>query len=221
MTSATGYFLGAKGSTAQRIAAVAGHARWNTTTVKQEFYDGSDWQNVATEEWTTNEIATAVAAAVQFSTGDIKLTIKTVADAGWLLFADQTIGSATSGATFADAAAEDLFLLLWTNIGDAYAPVTGGRGGSAAADWAANKKIQLLTALGRALGVAGTGSGLTARALGATVGAETVTITATDVGIFDTGLGGVGGGQLGSVSIAPTPKSVMQPTAFLNVMIKL
>jgi hypothetical protein len=51
---------------------------------------------------------------------------------------DHTIGSALSGATYANADAQCLYTLLWNNVTNTYAPVTGGRGGSAAADWPAS-----------------------------------------------------------------------------------
>ena len=90
------------------------------------------------------------------STGDVKLTLKTSADSGWVLMDDGTIGSASSGATTrANADTEDLFTLLWTNVTDSWAPVSGGRGASAAADFAVNKTITLPRVLGRALGIAG------------------------------------------------------------------
>ena len=92
---------------------------------------------------------------------------------GWVLLDDGTIGSASSGASNrANADCEDLFLHLWNNISDTYAPVTGGRGASAAADWAANKKIQLGFFEGRGVRVMG-GSGT----IGVTNGAETETMT--------------------------------------------
>ena len=53
---------------------------------------------------------------VGFSTGDIKFTIKTAADVGWVLLTDAgTIGNASSGATRANADTEELFELLWNN----------------------------------------------------------------------------------------------------------
>ncbi len=95
-----------------------------------------------------------------FSTGDVKLTLKTAADPTWVLMNDTTIGSGSSGATGrANADTSALYTLLWTNAADQWAPVTGGRGASAAADFAANKPLALPKALGRAL--AGYGSGLT------------------------------------------------------------
>ena len=40
----------------------------------------------------------AATPATAFTTGDIKLTLKTTADAGWAMFNDGTIGDASSGA---------------------------------------------------------------------------------------------------------------------------
>jgi microcystin-dependent protein len=116
-----------------------------------------------------------------FTTGDVKLTMKTSADAGWVMCNDGTIGSATSGATFASASASSLYTLIWTNVSNTYAPVTGGRGASAAADFAANKPMALTKMLGRALAIAGAGSGLTSRALGEILGAETHVLTTAQI----------------------------------------
>jgi len=113
-----------------------------------------------------------VPAADQFTTGDAKITLKTVADAGWLMMNDGTIGAAGSTATFRSDTAHALFVLIWANIPDAWAPVTGGRGASAEADWSANKPIALTKQLGRALAIAGAGAGLTNRVLGSNAGEE-------------------------------------------------
>lgn len=102
-----------------------------------------------------------------FTTGDLKPTIKTVADNGWVLMNDGTIGNAGSGATtLASGSAQPLYILMWNNISNVWAPVTGSRGLSGSADFAAGKPMQLLRALGRLFGNAGAGAGLTARALG-------------------------------------------------------
>lgn len=120
-----------------------------------------------------------------FSTGDGKLTLKTVADVGWVMANDGTIGSAASGATTrAHADTQALYAVLWA-IPDAYAPVAGGRGVSAEADFAANKPIALTKNLGRALAIAGSGTGLTARALGSTTGAETHTLSQAETPLKD------------------------------------
>lgn len=118
------------------------------------------------------------------TTGDAFLTLKTVAPSGWLLMNDGTIGSATSGATTrANADTQALFELIWNGVSNTFAPVSGGRGASAEADFAANKTIALTKQLGRAIGISGSGSGLTARSLGSIVGAETHVLTVGEMPI--------------------------------------
>jgi len=78
--------------------------------------------------------------------GDVKHSWQTADHGRWLLLttAARTIGSATSGATArANADTLALYTQLWNAMSDADCPVAGGRGASAAADFAANKKIQL------------------------------------------------------------------------------
>jgi len=77
--------------------------------------------------------------------------------------------------------AHDLYVLLWNNINNTYAPVTGGRGADAESDWTANKPLKLTRQLGRALTIAGAGAGLTDHPLGAFDGAETVTLSASNL----------------------------------------
>lgn len=75
-------------------------------------------------------------------TGVTQTFIGLTAPSGWLLMEGGTIGNAaSSGSLRANADTEDLFLLLWDSWADGQAPVTGGRGGSAQADFDANKVI--------------------------------------------------------------------------------
>jgi microcystin-dependent protein len=193
----------------------------------------------------------------RFTTGDVKLTIKNVADPGWVLMNDGTIGNAASGATTrANADTEALFTLLWNNTTDANCPVSGGRGASAAADFAANKTIALPKALGRALAVYGSGAGLTSRSLAQALGSEDAvlvshnhTATVDDPGhthlVKYQGVGVTAGGSVineiresglssvntenstTGISVSVNTSGVsgsqanMQPTVFLNDMIKL
>lgn len=93
-----------------------------------------------------------------FTTGDVKLTMKTTPDVGWVLMNDGTIGNEGSGATTrANADTQNLYVLIWNNIVDQWAPVLGGRGASALDDFNANKPIRLPRTLGRALAGYGTG----------------------------------------------------------------
>jgi microcystin-dependent protein len=197
--------------------------------------------------------AAASVGAAAWSTGDVKLTLKITADAGWLMCDDSSIGNTGSGASHAGPQFQALFTLLWNNVTDTWAPVNGGRGVDAPTDWAANKRIALTQMLGRALGFAGNGASLTSRPLGATTGEETHLLSIpempshnhplTDPGHHHTisesqvPLGGnvttvSSGGGSTPTSTDPTgitigtagggsPHNNMQPTAFLNAMIKI
>lgn len=117
----------------------------------------------------------------------------TSAPSGWVRANGRTIGSATSGASErANADCEDLFLHLWGV--DSNLAVSGGRGGSAAGDWAANKTIALPDFRERvAAGLATMGNsdaglvadGLmdsgTSSTLGATAGVDDVTLTESHI----------------------------------------
>jgi hypothetical protein len=179
----------------------------------------------------------AAIAVGAWSTGDAKLTLKVVPDAGWIMCDDGTIGDASSSATNrANADTAALYSLLWNNISNSWAPVTGGRGASAAADFAAHKPIKLNRTLGRAIAIAGSGSSLTARALGEFLGEEGVTLTVDGMpahthGIkTGSGVGGSGANTASTVNVGDeTTRSTgngaahnnMPPVSFFNAMIKL
>jgi hypothetical protein len=127
-----------------------------------------------------------------FTTGDAKLTLKTVADGGWVMMQDGTIGDPLSGASArAHADCWPLFQLLFNNIPDYAAPLfdTGGNyharseyGNSAANAFNGyHARIQLTRQLGRSLTVAGQGSGLSYHDLGGYDGAETHTQTTSEL----------------------------------------
>lgn len=79
-----------------------------------------------------------------FQTGDVMWLDYQGTRTGWVRDNGRTIGSATSGATErANADTSALFTYLWTNFSNTVCAVSGGRGASAAADYAANKTIAL------------------------------------------------------------------------------
>lgn len=185
------------------------------------------------------------------STGDVKPTFKTTADPGWIFCADNTIGNTGSGATNTGLYTKALFVLLWTVLTNAISPMltsagaASTRGASAEADWNAQKRLTLSRTLGRALANAGAGAGLTARALGEwNVGAETVTLSIAEMPAHDhpgsyfnlpsdtVNAPGANGTAYSGNPHADTPVTVasqggggahnnMQPSVFLNFMIKL
>jgi len=108
----------------------------------------------------------APAGAVGDVVGRCTLYIGTTPPTGWLLLNGDTIGDTGSGAAQAGPQYEELFTLFWDSMADAEAPVSTGRGGSAAVDWAAGKTLTMPDARGRAIIGTGTGSGLTARTHG-------------------------------------------------------
>jgi hypothetical protein len=84
------------------------------------------------------------------ATGDLKVSYGTGILSGFVRANGRTIGSATSGATErANSDTSALFQYLWG--ADANLVVSGGRGASAAADYAANKTMALPDWRGRAL----------------------------------------------------------------------
>lgn len=123
-------------------------------------------------------------------TGDLKHYYGKGALSGWLPLNGMTIGDASSSANArANADCQSLFTLLWNN--DSRLTVSGGRGASAAADWAAHKTLALPDTRGRALvGIDQMGATTTAGVLpsaviatgspdsvGSTGGAAQVTLT--------------------------------------------
>lgn len=77
-----------------------------------------------------------------FQTGDVMWLDVDGIRAGWVRDNGRTIGSATSGATErANADTLALYTFLWTTYSNTICPVSGGRGASPAADFAANKTI--------------------------------------------------------------------------------
>lgn len=93
----------------------------------------------------------AVALTALIPTGFIIPTARLATSSGWLMCNGKTIGNAASGGTaLASADAWPLFDVMY-GWGNTQAPVSGGRGVSAVADFAANKTIQLVDVRGRAI----------------------------------------------------------------------
>ena len=133
-------------------------------------------------------------------TGAIQTFYGTGSRTGFVRLNGRTIGSATSGATErANADTQALFEYLW--LADPNLTVSTGRGVSANADWVANKTIALPDGRGRVLaalddmGNSAAGRltssyfGSTATVLGATGGAESQTLSLSQLptGITSTG----------------------------------
>ncbi len=173
-------------------------------------------------------------------TGDVKTSFwAPTPPNGWLRMDNNSIGNVGSGATNrANADTFQLYKTLWDGVLDTWAPVSTGRGASAVADFLAGKTLTLPLSLGRALAGAGSGSGLTPRFLGENTGVETVVLTGanmpTGTPFNATTSSGNFGADIGTNHNTPgaananpytsgsdTPVSIMQPTSFMNVFIKL
>jgi hypothetical protein len=126
------------------------------------------------------------------ATGDIKVTYGTGTISGFVRANGRTIGSASSGATErANADCQALFEDLWD--ADANLTVSGGRGATAAADWAANKQLTLPDMRGRTIAglddmgntaagrLTSTYFGATPTLLGAGGGAQNHTLSAFEI----------------------------------------
>lgn len=134
-----------------------------------------------------------------FTTGDFKIAYGTSILSGFVRANGRTIGSATSGATErANADCQALFIYLWG--ADANLTVSGGRGASAAADFAANKTITLPDLRGRVVAglddmgnsaagrLTATYFGTSAIVLGASGGFESHTLTTAQLAAHSHGI---------------------------------
>jgi microcystin-dependent protein len=136
---------------------------------------------------TTAYVQAALAAVgAAFTTGDLKPTHKVVADTGWILWIDSTIGGVGSNAGIRqNADTQALFTLYYNNYSDAVCPLltsanaatTRAAQGTAAAAFANHCQVFLPKGSQRAIGLAGSTStgGLSARSLGSIAGVETIT----------------------------------------------
>lgn len=205
------------------------------------FLLGSIYQSVSIISNGTNWLIIVENSGGNAWTSQIRLAFLPTAPTGWIIMDDGSIGSATSGATTrANADTLNLFVMLWNSVPDGDAPVSGGRGVSALADFNANKNLTLPRILGRVLGVAGSGSGLTPRGLGEFLGEETHVLTIPEMPSHNHGspadnflvTGGTdsltsgGGAQDSGSSVTMSTgggsaHNNMQPTLFLRAFIKL
>lgn len=119
-------------------------------------------------------------------TGDLKNRLGDSEVSGWRICNGKSIGSATSGADYANSNAQSLFEYLWQAMPGL--TVSGGRGASALADWSANKRLTLpdfrgymLAGLDDMGGTTAVGrlSGLTS--LEARIGSATRTLAANNI----------------------------------------
>jgi hypothetical protein len=177
------------------------------------------------------------------TTGDLKLTMAPTASEGWVMLNDNTIGSNLSGADVRGDHVRNLFNMLWNYPNISLLSNTGSsviKSGNAATDWNSSRRLILPRALGRAIAIAGLGVGLTQRNIGQFIGSETHTLTIDELpqhdhnqprGIDVTAARTPGSGAwFNPIVVGPEgnmnqggdqPHNNMQPTFFVNCMIKL
>lgn len=110
-----------------------------------------------------------------------------------LLLYGQTIGDAGSGADVASSEMRALYTFFWDNLADAQAPVSTGRGASAAADFDAGKTLTVPDMRGRVEtgkdDMGGSSAGVitdaSADILADVFGAETHTLTQAELPLYD------------------------------------
>lgn len=176
------------------------------------------------------------------STGDIIARFSATAPEGFVALDGQTIGTPTSGATGrANYDTQALYVHLWTELSDAAAPVSGGRGGSALADFIDNKTLTLPDGRGRTLAGADNGASvLTGSDLGATLGSQTHALSLSETpnhrhtldnsAYFDQNGGTQSNGVANAVTqvmenveppVTGNPHNNVQPTLVANLFIAL
>lgn len=121
---------------------------------------------------------------LNLTTGAVQFRPTAESIPGWVVANGQTVGNGASGATgLAAAVAANLFAWLWTNFPNTLCPVAGGRGASPAADFAANKTIQLLDWRGRGfMGTDGMNNGTSGRLSGIPIQFGSVTAPGSILG---------------------------------------
>jgi hypothetical protein len=136
------------------LGSVPGALRYNRTSEMFEEYLSSTWTEVG-----FGPVGTIIA---KFSS---------TAPTGYLILQGGTIGAAASGATLrANADTVTLYTQLWTDLSNTEAPVSSGRGASAAADFGAGKTLTLPDMRQRfPIGKAASGTGSTLGGTGGTI----------------------------------------------------
>lgn len=211
----------------------------NIDFIKPSVYLGNIPPN---QDYYTNDMIDAVINAKR--TGYVELGYDINQVNGFVIMNDGSIGNTSSGATTrANIDTFPLYNLLYNNVVNTWAPVSGGRTGSAINDFIANKTLTLTKQLGRVLGNSGNGvagAGLTARVLGQFLGEENHVLTAGELAahthpspsgqflitaspgtVSATGGGGATGANNTGANTGGQGHNTMQPTSFINTFIKL
>ena len=173
--------------------------------------DGTIWTAAKVQEYVAQQIGSIPGGALPVPMGTIVGSINGTMP-GYVPLNGGTFGDVGSGATYQSAAYQSLYIHMWTVAPGV--PVSGGRGASGAADWAAKKAMTLPQSAGCVMGAQGLGgTGLDATFFDV-VGSDTVALSTANMpahshGFSDnaggsqnivrgtnSGLGGTGSGNL-------------------------
>ncbi|OAH17557.1 hypothetical protein AX289_31335 [Methylorubrum populi] len=160
----------------ERVFSVLGGDLWN-----------DDGLGLTAPETETTDPTPEVPANAYAITGDTLWRMDGLIRPGWVRMNGGTIGNAASGASErGDADTADLFSYLFTTFADDLAPVIGGRGASAAADFASGKRITVPSMRGLlqggldSMGAGAAGALQTITALTLTAGSSTASVAVPD-----------------------------------------
>ncbi len=204
--TASGAAISASASaSAASVSAVAAAVAAGSVTLPSAAGNGTKYIRQKSDESgfeyrTQAQTQTDLGITSPFSTGDLKQSYAT-SSTGWVLLNGGTIGDGSSGATRANADTSALFTLLWTNLTNTELPILDSagsgstRGASAAADFAAHKRLPVPDARGRTvIGLDNMGGSAASRITSASVN-----------GANSTTLGAAGGAQTHTLLIAESP----------------
>lgn len=115
------------------------------TNLEDILIDEDDFASNVSNKAPTQQSTKAYVDGKTWETGDVAIALTTLPKTGWIFIDNQTLGDTGSGAALLGATYEQLFYFYWNNFDNTAAPVSSGRGASAAADWAAGKTITIIT----------------------------------------------------------------------------
>lgn len=123
-------------------------AEW-LNSIQEELATVIESESIALDGSKTDQLLQAITQIAQAfsggaSTGDYEHTLRSTPKAGYIFMLGQTLGDDASGADLEGSDYQNLYTFYWDNLVDTDAPVSGGRGVSASADWAAGKTIQII-----------------------------------------------------------------------------
>jgi hypothetical protein len=191
-----------------------------TTSTGVELFDEQSITSIGASTTGGGGGGSSISSEVIFQTGDVLWLPINGTRTGWVRGNGRTLSSGSgSGTERANSDTQALFEYFWNNFSDSLCAVSGGRGGSATADFNANKTIATLDMRSRgvfgmdtmgnsAAGITG-GSSTAADAVGAT----TVTIALANLPSTTLSLNGVTA-TLSTANVAVMVNTTVQNTAF-------